>query len=120
MHSAQPGSTVARTSQCVIAARENEIDNLSVASEPRPHTELPLIWEDQPFAKLKPLEMFLEFQQPPRLGRSTVRGMSSVMQRDDDDDKEGTQNDAGALQNQIDLLTQSLAEVKDADDKHDF
>ena len=41
------------------------------------------------------------------------------MQRDDDDDKEGTQNDAGALQNQIDLLTQSLAEVKDADDKHD-
>ena len=50
------------------------------------------------------------------LGRSTVRGMSSVMKRDDEDDKEGTEDDAGALQDQIDLLTQRLAKVKDADD----
>ena len=40
--------------------------------------------------------------------------------RDDDDDKEETENDAGALQDQIDLLTQRPAEVKDADDIHDF
>ena len=54
------------------------------------------------------------------LGRSTVRRMSSVMQRDDGDDKEGTEDDAGALQDQIDLLTLRPAKVKDADDKHDF
>ena len=38
------------------------------------------------------------------------------MKRDDEDDKEGTEDDAGALQDQIDLLTQRLAKVKDADD----
>ena len=43
-----------------------EIDKRSLASEPRPHTELPPIWEDQQFAMLKSLHMFLEFQQPLR------------------------------------------------------
>ena len=58
-------------------------------------------------------------------GRSTVRGMWSVMQRDDDDvDDEGVQqreieDDAGALQGQNDLLTRRLAKAKDADDEHD-
>ena len=32
------------------------------------------------------------------LGRSTVRGMSSVMQRNDYDYKEDTEDEAGALQ----------------------
>ena len=55
-------------------------------------------------------------------GRSTVRGMWSVMQRDVDD--EGVQqreieDDAGALQDHIDLLTRRLAKAKDADDEHD-
>ena len=54
------------------------------------------------------------------LGRSTVRGMSSVTQRDNDDDKEGIEDDAGVLQDQIHLLTQRQAKVKDADDKHEF
>ena len=54
------------------------------------------------------------------MGRSTVRGMSSVMQTDDGDDKERTEDDVGALQDQIDRLTQRLAKVTDADDKHDF
>ena len=38
----------------------------------------------------------------------------------DYDYKEDTEDEAGALQNQIDLLTHRLAKVKDADDKHDF
>ena len=114
------------TSQYVIAALGREVGKWSLACEPRPHTELPPIWEDQQFAMLKSLGMFSEFQQPLRskavvgLGRSTVRGMSSVMQRDDDDDNERTEDDAGALQYQIDLLTQRLAKVKDAGDKDDF
>ena len=73
------------TSQCVVAAWERETDKLSLASEPRPHTELPRILEDQQLAMLKSLDMFLEFQQVKAvmgLGRSTVLGMSTVMQRD--------------------------------------
>ena len=113
-------------SQCVIAVCEKETDKLSLASEPRPHTELSRIWEDQQFATLKSLEMIQEFQQPLRSrpwwgwDASTVRGMSSVMQRADDDDKEGIEDDAGGLQGRIDLLTQRLAEVKKTDDKRDF
>ena len=42
------------------------------------------------------------------------------MQRNDYDHKEETEDEAGALQNQIDLLTQRLAKVKDSDDKHDI
>ena len=45
------------------------------------------------------------------------------MQRDEDDDgfQHGRiEDDAGALEDQIDLLTQRLAKVNEADDKHDI
>ena len=57
------------------------------------------------------------------LGRSTVRGVSTVTQRDDDDEavhQGGIEDDAGALQHQIDLLTRRPAKVKDACDKQNF
>ena len=56
------------------------------------------------------------------LGRSTVRGMSSVTQRKDDDDEDADQRGLGeeawASPDLVSRLTRRLAKQKGADDKH--
>ena len=48
------------------------------------------------------------------LGRSTVRGMSSVTQGDNNDERERTEADEGALHDQPELSTQKFEVLKDA------
>ena len=104
-----------------------EIDKLSPANEPRPPhrrvaTDLgrSTIRNAEIAGKVLGVSAASTVSAVVGLGRSTVRGMSSVMQRDDDDDNERTEDDAGTFQDQVDLLTQRLTKVKDAGDKHDF
>ena len=86
----------------VAVCRRKEAEIVILASDPTTHAEVPWSWENQLFAMLKSL--------------------SRVMQRDDDDggvQHRGIEDDAGALQHQIVLLTHRPAQVKDAD-KHDL
>ena len=54
------------------------------------------------------------------MGRSTVPGMSSVMQSVNNDERERTEVDDGALHDQSELSTQKFEMLKDADDKRDL
>ena len=85
----------------------------------RPHTELPPIWGDQQFAMLKSLGMISEFQQPRRLRPEW--GWDAVHSEECQAScKEMTMTTTKELKTMLEhLLTQKIAKVKNAGDKHE-